>query len=147
MEKFHLRTFLTLIRSLFPRWNFFDEIAHHFELEFKLSAGSAWTRLPFDQARTASSFWIHPAGNVAHAQMNLLEHFAVDVQGLVGADGLLASGDVRRLTTFRMLESMISARLRDLGVEDGPFQFKVEAVSPGGGTTVYVSDWCPLETA
>lgn len=144
-DGFQFRIFTGLIRSLFARWNFFDRVAYHFELDFRLTEASGWERISFDLRRRPLGLLLNPEATFAHAQGNLLEHFALDVQSLVAMDGKVDSADVDALTTFRMIKALVETKLRAAGAPSEIFQFRLSARDDSGEFPVYVSDWLKAE--
>ncbi len=123
-------------RALFPRWNFYDRIAHHFEIDYKLTKDSLWQPLSFSQPRKKLSFFYNPDCNLALAEISLIEQFVADFQ---------KSSQVTDLTTYRMLKSVVIHRLNLISSYDRPFQFKILACKPGERIDFYVSDWMDLK--
>ena len=135
------KVFLNLIRAIFPNWNFFDKVAYNFEVEFKVKDAKVWEKISFDQTRQSLGLFVNPDCTVALAQVNIIEHFAKDIQDLQDEDSFVDSKDVQNLTTFKMLRSLISAKLQEYDFQESALQFKIVACSPNEKIDVYISDW------
>lgn len=142
---FQFSIFLNLIRALFPKWSFFDQIAYGFELEFKIPGATRWEPLSFQQSRQLFSLFLNPHGNLALAQGNILEHFVQDIQQLQLKNPLIDSKDVQSLTTFKMLKSLLEVKLQEYELGSSTVQFKVVARSQDDVQDFYISDWIHVE--
>ena len=143
---FNPSLFLSLIRALFPYWSFFDRVGHQFELEFKVPNSKTWEPLSFGQVRSRLCFLFNANCNEAMAQVNIIEHFARDIQELQNINPAVHSRDVQNLTTFRLLKSLLKVKIQDYGLESKTIQFKILAESPNEKVVVYISDWISLES-
>lgn len=139
-NKFQFKIFLNLIRALFPNWNFFDQVAYSFELEFKVPGGVHWEPISFYQPRKAFSLFLSPQSNMALAQVNVIEHFAQDIQTLQLENPLIDSKDVQRLTSYKILKSILEEKLKIFEFDSASIQFKVIARSPHEVLDLYISD-------
>ncbi|MBC7538392.1 MAG: hypothetical protein H7281_06200 [Bacteriovorax sp.] len=142
--RFQFKIFVNLIRAMFPNWNFFDRIAYGFELEFKVKNSYKWERISFDQKRLPLGLFISPNCSMALAQVNILEHFARDIQELQAIKTEIHSKDLEDLTTFKMLRSILRVKLNESGFEDKVIQFKIVACDQVEKIDVYISDWIIL---
>lgn len=120
---------INLFRAIFPRWNFFDQISHRFELEYKTSNSKQWQKISFDQTRTIFSPLINPSCNLALAQINIIEHFVTDLE----------EGN-KEQTSFNLLLSLVKVKLATLGVNQGEIQFQVVAVFKDEKDVVFTSE-------
>jgi hypothetical protein len=140
--------FLSLIRALFPRWNFFDRVGHQFGVEFKTTRDSAWIPVHFERPRTGFALFLNADFNMALAQVNVVEHFAQDVQELPLQNTLhnktLDSRLVRNLTSFKLLLSLLEVKQQELGIQSNTIQFKITATNLSNQLDIYVSDWVKL---
>lgn len=143
----NVHIFANLLRALFPKWNFFDQIAYSIELEFKVPGANEWTPVSFRQTRQFLSLFLNTETNLALAHINILEHFAEDIQVLKAHDPMIHSSDVQRLTTFKMVKSLLQIKLQDFELPSQTVQFKVLARNPDDVVDLYVSDWIQLEHA
>jgi hypothetical protein len=135
------------MRSLFPKWNFFDRIAYRFELEFKIPESEKWVGLKFVQTRQPLNLLVNPENNLELAQVAIIEQFAGNIQELFLENPLIDSIKVKNLTTYKMLLSLLQLKLSEFDYQPDSFQFKVVAVSPSERLDFYISDWiglCPL---
>lgn len=144
MVTFQFKIFLSLIRALFPRWNFFDRVGHHLELEFKTPESSSWERIYFEQGRRPLGLFVNPEVNLALAQVNVVEHFISDLTDLQEGDRQISEADIHSLTTFQMLRSLLRMKLQEHNQNPGRLQFKILACSPRERSDVYVSEWISL---
>ncbi|XGC80635.1 hypothetical protein ACES2L_15010 [Bdellovibrio bacteriovorus] len=131
--KFQIKKLINLIRVLFPNWNFFNQVAYEFNLWVLAPGATDWTLLSFDQKRKVLGVFVNPEVNLALAKLNLLEHFAQDLQ----SD--LADEDVTQLTTYRMVKSLVTEKLIELKI-DPKARFKLVANNPSETLDLFVSD-------
>lgn len=143
---FQFKTFLNLVRALFPHWNFFDRIASHFELSFKIPGSTEWSLISFDEERKIFGLLVNPQCNLSLAHVNIIEHFAADIQQLQQFKSGLHSKDVQKLSTFKMICSLLRLKLSDYSLKTNSVQFKISAVSPSEEVVIYISDWLPMES-
>jgi len=141
-KQFDFQIFTSLIRALFPNWNFFDRIAYSFELQFQIESESEWQTISFSQKRNWYNLFFNPECNMALAQINIIEHFARDLQEVrLQFDSVLAEEKIQNLTTFRLLKSLLNNR-------PSPGQsliFKIVAVQPSGSLDLYMSKKIPWD--
>lgn len=143
---FQLSVFLSLIRALFPHWNFYDEVGFQFLLQFKVPDSNRWEVISFEQRRRVLSLLFNPECNLALAQINIIEHFARDIQELQAVNPLIHSKDVQKLTSFKMLKSLLRIKLKEYELNVATIQFKIVACSPRESLDLYISDWMTLES-
>lgn len=131
-----------LIRVLFPRWNFFDRLGFRLELEVKTAGGRDWQPLPFVATRTFGGLFVNPTVTRMHAERTLLETFVEDVQKLVDPYGQVDSTRLQKLTTFKMVRSLVASRLAPASASSSAdqIQFRVSAVAGDETAVLYVSD-------
>lgn len=140
IEKFNFQLFLSLIRALFPRWDFFDRIDYSFELQFKSGTVVDWQRICFDQKRKLTDLVFNPKSNLAMAQINILEHFAHDIQEFKNEDL-----KIKNLTSLKMTKSLLKTKLIELGIIKGLVQFRLVAISPNETVSLYISEAFDLD--
>lgn len=131
---------IELFRSLFPRWNFYDEVSHELCLEVKPSGGSEWVPLPFEAKRTSASLLINPAVTLLHAQLSVLGDFVSDLSRVSESDGRVDSAVVQSLTSFALVNALVRERLRAFEPIGMAIQFRILARHPQGDSVIYVSD-------
>lgn len=141
---FQLKLFMSLIRALFPKWSFFDQVAYSFEIEIKVPESQTWEVISFYQKRRPFSLFINSEMNLALAQVNVIEHFAKDIQNLQVINTTIDSKDVHELTTFKMLKSILKLKLSEYSYKPSTIQFKIVACSPQERLDVYISNWINL---
>jgi len=125
--------FLTSIRVLFPKWNFFDQLGHRFHLKYRESNSSNWSLLEFKSDRTFINFFFNPTHNLTLAQINIIEHFARDVQ-------LHEPNQIESLVSFKLVKSLTEAYLPAFSKSDS-FQFLIEAYDQNSNFKLYESVW------
>lgn len=128
--RFKFAVFLSLIRSVFPRWDFFDQIAFSFNVYFKMSSDTEWKRLVFDQPHKTSRLVFNPLVNQALAEASLVEHFARDVQEDTNVDNL---------TSYQLLCSLLRTKLSHEKKYNKDFQFKIVATGESSTVDIYTS--------
>lgn len=138
---FRFSIFLNLIRALFPKWSFFDQVAFGFELEFKVPDSTQWEPISFKAERSFFNLFSNPHGNLAMLQGNILEHFVQDIQRLQSVSPTLDSKEVQALTTFKMLTALLVTKLKEYGLDSPTVQFKIVARSSDTVLDFYFSDW------
>lgn len=130
MGAFRFDLFLSLIRAIFPRWDFFDRIAYHFDLEYETERDGSWERISFRRRFSLFHLFINTDLNEALAQMNLLDHFAHDVQSLDRPE------DATSLTSYKLVSSLVGAKAP---AAVSPPRFRLVAVSPTDRIVLFVS--------
>lgn len=141
---FQFSLFLSLIRSLFPRWDFFDQIAFSFIVDFKMSSDTQWKRLSFAQKHSSSRLVFNPFVNEALAHSSVIEQFARDIQELQASKPNFADHELNQLTTYRLLCSLLHVKLKHENLHDGTFQFKITAQSQNQNVEIFTSGILPL---
>lgn len=141
---FQLTTFLSLIRSLFPRWDFFDQVAFSFNVFFKTSPDTSWKRLSFDQPHKSSRILFNPFINNALAEASIVEHFARDIQELEKDKPDFNTSDLDNLTSYQVLCSLLQVKLKRENLQDDGFQFKIVAHGTNATIDIYTSQILPL---
>jgi hypothetical protein len=129
---------LELVRSLFPRWNFFDRISYRLELEVKQTGAKDWLPISFNASRRMGGLFVNPELTRLHAEMSLLESFVNDIQSLIEPDGLIDSARVQNLTSFKMVRALVFNKLMVSSTDE--IQFRVAARSGDEQVVIYSSD-------
>lgn len=125
-----LNNFLNLVRVLFPRWNFFDEIGYQFRLEYRFKDTEDWTLVGFNSQRLRFGLFFNPVHNLNLAQVNLIEHFSRDLQ-------LSLPEQIENLDTFKMVKALVGLRAQ----ANRQFQFRIQAYKQKLQTELYRSSW------
>jgi hypothetical protein len=146
--KFRFKSFLHLVRVLFPKWSFFAQIGAHFEVAVRASSASPWEILPLAPAAPSpsngwSSLFFNPHHNLILAHQNLIEHFVTELQDLTQLQERPSVEEIETLTTFPMLVSWIQWRLQDSENPPPTLQFKIVAVTTQKSQDLFVSHWLP----
>ena len=139
-ESFELRSFLNLIRALFPKWSFFDESGHLFYLEVKAVGSDVWTNLKEDQERSAFGLFFNPSTNLSHAFDTLIQQFVFDLQDLLEADATPDEATLENMATYKMVRSLALRDLQNTDFKFGSFQFRISAHRDGVVENVFVSN-------
>lgn len=142
---FQFSVFTSLVRALFPRWDFFDRIAHEFLLEYEGPGSSGWSLISFDQQWRPWHLFLNASTNLSLAQVNVVEHFARDVQELVGTREHLEPYQVHALSTYQMLETLVRVKLSAEPIKYPLVRFRVVASNSQSRVEIYTSDWIRLE--
>ncbi|MBL7556820.1 MAG: hypothetical protein JNM24_13440 [Bdellovibrionaceae bacterium] len=142
--RFQLTTFLSLIRSLFPRWDFFDQVAFSFNVFFKTSPDPSWKRLSFDQPHKNLRILFNPIINNALVEASIVEHFARDIQELEKDKPDFNTLDLDNLTSYQLLCSLLQVKLKRENLQDDGFQFKIVAHGTNSTIDIYTSQILPL---
>jgi hypothetical protein len=118
---------ISLIRILFPSWNFFNRFGFttrlYFrtnyllelspqlqpnDLESKVKFGP-WMPAIANPKRGWSSFFLNPDGNACLAVYSILERFVIEInESKPGSD---ASGDISQSVSYQLIESFIRMNL------------------------------------
>lgn len=124
--------FMSLIRSLFPRWDFFDRIAYDFRLQLRDSRGT-WIESTEDSSLSWGNIFLNPTHLRILAENNVVEHFARDVQELSGE-----SEKIVTLTSYRLLKDVVMERTKSFGLSGEP-EFRVMAIGPNEELEIFHS--------
>ena len=116
---------LELFRALFPRWNFFDRVSSELRLEIKPYGAANWQPLEFATARERFGLFLNPLVTLRLAEKALISDFANDLSHLISSDGRVDMTSVERLTTYRMVRSLVSLRLRGFETNANEMQFRI----------------------
>ncbi len=146
-KHFRLSSFLNLIRALFPTWNFFDQVQYQFGVEIKVPDLDRWEPLSFNQSRQAFNMALNGSANLAMAQVNVIEHFARDIQELLLDSPLVESRQVRSLTSFKLISALLKVKMQEYEVSPNSLQFKVVAIRKDEILDIYISDWIPCSVS
>jgi hypothetical protein len=144
---FQFSIFLNLIRSLFPRWDFFDQIAFSFVVYFKMSSHTDWEKLTFTQPHKLSRLVFNQAVNDTLMQSSVVEQFARDIQELQTESPNFSQTDLGQLTTYQLLCSLLQVKLKHRNSFDSEYQFKIVAKNENEEIDIYISNKLLLVTA
>ncbi|OYZ22954.1 MAG: hypothetical protein B7Y39_06800 [Bdellovibrio sp. 28-41-41] len=143
---FRFSIFLSLIRSLFPRWDFFDQIAFSFVVYYKVSTDTEWKKLAFTQSHKSSRLVFNQAVNDTLMQSSVVEQFARDIQELENNTPNFSKSDIEDLTTYQLLCSLLEVKLKQKNLNNTEFQFKITAHNTSEQIDIFTSDKLPLVT-
>lgn len=141
---FQFSLFLSLIRSLFPRWDFFDQIAFSFAVEFRMSSDTDWKPLDFFYEHRKSRLVFNPYVNEVLAQSGIVDQFARDIQELQNDKPSFTREDLQQLTTYRLVCSLLHVKLKHENLSDEKFQFRVVARRDNENIEIFASEVLPL---
>jgi len=115
---------LSLLRSLFPAWRFFEEIAEIPVLSHRVIAQDAapgpWRCTLHAPARSAGMLFLYAAGNLHLAQQSLVEHLLALRQEQPGGD------DLSSTTSYRLVQALVLQQIRNEHPEvTGQYQFRL----------------------
>lgn len=130
--------FLRLSRALFPRWDFFDRIAHEFHLEIRSAPEDPWRRVGFSVRFGIGGLFVNPGVLLALAQINLIEHFAQEVQET-------PEDRVRDLTSYQLVASLAWVKADELLQRPTGIFFRVLASDPRRDIELFRSDFLRRE--
>jgi hypothetical protein len=129
---------MELLRVIFPRWNFFDRTGYQLVLEIKQTGAKGWLPISFNAARTMGGLFVNPEVTRLHAEMSLLENFVSDVQNLTDAEGKIDPKHVHKLTSFKMVRSLVMSRL--MVTDPDSIRFRISAKAGEESVALYVSE-------
>lgn len=141
---FRFSIFFSLIRSLFPRWDFFDQIAFSFVVYYKMPSDTEWKKLAFTQPHKSSRLVFNQAANDTLMQSSVVEQFARDIQELENDTPNFSKSEIEQLTTYQLLCSLLQVKLKHKSLRDTEFQFKITAHNTSEQIDIYTSDKLPL---
>lgn len=141
-----LRTTLKLVRSLFPRWDFFDELGYQATLEIARSGTSKWKGVPSLGARSSrlGSLFVNPFGNLLHAKQSLIDQFTAELQDFAKVGEAIEPAMIKNLSTYQLVANFAHEEARMAQLQPS-FQFRIVALTPGEVTEVFVSE--PMKVA
>ncbi|MCK6597980.1 MAG: hypothetical protein L6Q37_06415 [Bdellovibrionaceae bacterium] len=158
--RFDISLFLTLIRALFPHWNFFDKTAYSFHVQYRFYQGDSWKNISFDQVRKFHHLFINYQTNLALAKISIIEHFSRDVQELENREDKMFTSEladrVEALTSYRLLLDFLREEIKEelfnkkffkgiSNFEKTLFQFQVIATRLNHELVLYSSSNIALE--
>lgn len=141
---FNFKLFLALIRALFPRWNFFDFVGYNFQVSFKVPDQNHWEILSFEVERKSMGLMLNSECNLNLAKVNIIEHFAQDIQNLTLELNQVSLLDLQKKASYLMLEEILKVELSQFELYQSTFQFKVTAIKDSERLDLFFSDWISL---
>lgn len=123
---------LNLIRVLFPKWDFFDRVGHHFELRCRIKNSDLWKETVIQHKLSMTNFFLNPIGNMKMAQIHILENFVQNTEDE---------------SSLKMIQSLVGVYQKDKIASDESVQFKIVAIRGEEQIDVYTSDWFLLRTS
>lgn len=126
-----MNKWLFLLRSFFPKWIFFDDVAP--ELRLEVSYGKSENHLgPWINAltpirRSIKNLALNSHGNYLHACHNHLNHFNSDLSSIPE----VRIDTVPELTTYKITKDMASFQIEDRGLESPPYFFRFRLAAVG----------------
>lgn len=141
---FNFKLFLGLIRALFPRWNFFDFVGFNFQVSFKSPDQNHWEIISFKVEKKTLRLFSNPNGNLGLAKVNIIEHFAEDIQDMTLKMIEVSLQDLQKKASYLMLVEIIKQELCNYDLDQNSFQFKVTAIKDSEEVDLFFSDWILL---
>ena len=141
---FNFKLFSAFIRALFPRWNFFDFVGFNFQVSFKVPDQNHWEILSFDVERKSLGLMLNPECNLVLAKVNVVEHFAEDIQMLTLESDQISQQDLQKKASYLMLVEIVKLELSKFEIYQSVFQFKVTAIKDSEEVDLFFSDWISL---
>lgn len=138
--QFNFKTFLSLIRALFPRWNFFDETGFNYEIHYLLPEHNTWKKIDFAHRQKFYHLFLNPTFNETLAEFNIVEHFARDIQEHEHQEIATSSK-----TSFKLFLSLMKLKLKWIGKDPSRIQIKLLARNSSEMIVVYHSPWTSME--
>ena len=128
-SRFDISLFLSLIRALFPHWNFFDRIAYSFYVQYRFGQENSWKKISFNQVRRFHHVFLNYETNLALAKISIIEHFARDIQELenreIGMAPSVWAGRVEELTSFCLVRDVLREEIKKELASKKDFQFNL----------------------
>ncbi len=128
---FNFNAFLNLIRVLFPRWSFFDQVETVVIVEAKPQGGQAWVSLSSESKPAVGALLYNAETNLSHAYENILREFLRDLQPHLTGEASLAQDDLDRMISFRQVTEWTRQRFEAFEVSSGRsgflFQFRLKS--------------------
>lgn len=119
-----MKKWIFLLRSFFPKWTFFDDVAPELRLEVCYGKNdlnlSTWTNALTPIRRSFKNLIINSHGSYLHACHNHLNHFNSDLTALTETD----SETVSEMTTYKIAKQMASFQIEQRGLATRPFNFQ-----------------------
>lgn len=140
-KKFNFRLFLYLIRALFPKWNFFDQIAYIFEVEFKIPSSTHWTRVQMNSTHQPFGLIFNAEHNHRLALVGTVEHFVSDINNRQQDHNQVSYEDLQSLTSFKILTSFLFYQINQNKFLSNSFQFRILACGPTEEIEIFISEW------
>ncbi len=141
---FNFELFLALIRALFPQWSFFDFIGFNFQVSFKIPDQNHWESLSFEVERKTLGLMTNSDCNLNLAKVNVVEHFAQDIQNLTLKLNQVSLLDLQNMASYLMLVEILQWELSKFELDRTAFQFKVTAIKETEEVDLFYSDWISL---
>jgi hypothetical protein len=120
------KTILTLTRSLFPSWNFFDSLTTEVDLRVRAHSAttgwSNWQPSPPPPPRGLRQFFIFPEGNSWHRESALVQTLAEELQT---HNQITPTQDLEASLNFQLVQILAQKRARVFCPEASQCQFAV----------------------
>lgn len=130
---------LDLIRILFPKWSFFDQLGYRFHLKFRESDSSKWTFVHFESpGPSVLKLFFNPTHNLTLAQISAIEQFSREVQ-------INDPENANQLDSFKLVKAITEFYIEKYFSSVETFQFKIEAHSKNSKVDLYTSAWLKKE--
>jgi hypothetical protein len=130
-----------LFRAFLPNWSFFDSIGKEFKLEIRFDPQGKWIGLEFSALQSQSSLLFNAHVNLLLATIDVVEHFATDVQRLMLTEPQPTPKLLEGLTSYRLVQNLIHSEIKSFEPQPTSFQFKLIALSPSTCDVIFISHW------
>lgn len=117
---------MNLVRALFPKWDFFDQVGHSLFLEYRCSESDPWKRLVFSAKRFSLGIFFNANMNMNLASIHILEQFAMNPSNE---------------SSFKMLRGLLKYQLEEINFRYNKVQFQVVAIQSDETQIIFQSDW------
>ncbi len=87
---------------------------------------------------------LNPECNLNLAKVNVIEHFAQDIQSLTLELKQISKQDLLKKASYLMLIEIIKVELSKFEIDQSDFQFKVTAIKDSEEVDLFFSDWISL---
>ena len=116
-----------LLRALFPKWNFFDQVGHSIFLEYRGSESSSWQRVSFEVPRQNAGLFVNAEVNMKLAQIHVLEQFVQNPENE---------------SSLKILQSLLKTKIS--GLDKVQFQLLVDLEEEAN--IIYQSAWLAVDS-
>lgn len=87
---------------------------------------------------------LNPECNLVLAKVNVVEHFAEDIQMLTLESDQISQQDLQKKASYLMLVEIVKLELSKFEIYQSVFQFKVTAIKDSEEVDLFFSDWISL---
>lgn len=110
-------------------------------MEFKIAESQNWEKITFHQKKDLFGLLVSPEINFDMAKINIIEHFAYDIQHIIYLHSQIKFKEVQKLTSFKLLKALLESKIKNYSISNRTIQFKIVAVNLRERKDIYISDW------